>query len=287
MIKIYKIKYNVTGKYSLLGTFPLILYFLLFNANKNMRTISLVDLSDGTYVKTYPLDKEEFDLLSRNAKDFFIDEYECEIFVLDNGEVLRHYLKGYSSYNWYQSYSELRRLINDFPRRKSRHHFFEGYNPYQKHFPNKTKELIKDLFNDLGLNTENIIIDNSLISRVDKAIQYQDDPHIFMITHILQIIALVGEVFLSQNQDAEWYMDRDADGETWMPMIKINRVIDKTGTIGFVHWLYEDMMHYSGHGEVLLSSYLSLNDFSSLNFLTPEKGANSKLKVIDGKINRD
>jgi hypothetical protein len=53
--------------------------------------------------------------------------------------------------------------------------------------------------------------------RADKAIQYQEDRQIFMITHLLHISALVGEVFVNQNPKAEWYMDRDADGETWMP----------------------------------------------------------------------
>ena len=252
-----------------------------------MGTTSLIKLSDGYHVKTQPLIEEEFIELSSKAKDYLI-EWEKEIYILDNNSIV--YKGEYNNkiyYGWFSSLNDMRRLNEDEINRKFSRHFFEGYNPYQKHFPDKTKELIENLFFDLGLNCENIIIDYSTIRKVDKAIQYQDDAQIFMITHILHISSLVGEVFISENEDAEWYMDRDADGETWTPMIKINRISDKTSTIGFVHWLYEDIMHYSGHSEVLLSSYLSLNDFSEMNLLTPEKGSNSKLKVIDGKIIKD
>jgi hypothetical protein len=286
MIKKNNLMVELTGKYSLMGTFPLILYFLLFNSN-NMRIINLVDLSDGTYVKYYSIDNEEFNLLMNDVEDFSIDEYGLEVYKMKNGEVIRHLPKWYELYQCYESYTEMRRLIEDFPKRKDRHHFFEGYNTYKKEFPNKTKELIQKLFEDLGLNSENIVIDNTLINKVDKAVSYQEDPQIFMITHILEIVALVGEVFISEHSDAEWHIERDADGETWMPMIKMKRATGQQGTISFVLWLYEDMMFFDGIFDVLDSSYSSLGDFGRLNLLTPEKGSESKLNNIDGKIIKD
>jgi hypothetical protein len=98
---------------------------------------------------------------------------------------------------------------------------------------------------------------------------------------------LVGEVAISEDSDAEWYMERDADGETWMPMIKVKRITGQQGTISFVLWLYEDMMFFDGIFDVLDSSYLSLGDFGRLNLLTTEKGSDSKLNNIDGKIIKD
>jgi hypothetical protein len=71
-------------------------------------------------------------------------------------------------------------------------------------------------------------------------------------------------------------------------MIKVHKSKEKFGTIGFVQWLYEDIMHYDGDRlDILQSSFESLNDFNGMNLLTPEKGANSKFKVIDGKIIKD
>ena len=154
---------------------------------------------------------------------------------------------------------------------KVQQHFFEGYNPYQKHFPKKTKELIKILLSDLTLENDSLSYNDSLILKVDEAIVRQEDPQIFMITHILHISALIGEVFLAQSRDAEWYMENDGNGETWMPMIKVNRGNNDSGTISFVQWLYEDMMHYAGVAGVVESSYLSLKDFNNLNLLSPEK----------------
>ena len=285
MIMNYKCNKLLRG-YSFLNTLPLILYFLLFNIQGNMSRISLIKLSNGAYVKTRQCDREEFDRLSKEAKDYLL-EWDNEIYILKNNEVVYHHLNG-DFFGWFPSLTDMGNVIKDAPNRKYSSHFFENQNPFQKHFPEKTRELIKKLVEDLGLISENIAFDDLLIRKVDKAIQYQEDPQIFMITHLLHISALVGEVFLAKNSNADWYMDRDADGETWMPMIKINRAIDKTGIIGFVQWLYEDIMHYDRNRvNIIESSYLSLNDFSEMNLLTPEKGSNSKLKVIDGKIIKD
>jgi hypothetical protein len=262
--------YKVLGRYSLLNTFPLILYFILFNVNKDMRTISLIKLSDGTYVRTYQVSKEEFDLLSKDSKNYIV-EWDNEIYILNNNEVIFHHLKG-DFWGWFPSLTAMGKVIKDAPNRKFSNHFFEDYNPYQKYFPEKTQELIQILMNDLGLESNNIILDDNLVRKVDKAIQYQEDRQIFMITHLLHISALIGEIFLKQNVNAEWYMDRDADGETWMPVIQVNKSDGKTGTIGFVQWLYEDIMHYNGTRlDILESSYESLNDFNNFRLLTPPK----------------
>lgn len=273
---------KLLGGYSLLNTLPLILYFLLFNTQGNMNRISLIKLSNGAYIKTRQCDREEFDTLCKGAKDYLL-EWNNEIYILKNDEVVYHHLDG-DFFGWFPSLSDMEKVIKDAPNRKYSSHFFESQNPYQKHFPEKTQELIKVLVEDLGFISENIVLDEQLIRNVDKAIQYQEDPQIFMITHILNISALIGEVFLTKNSNAEWYMDRDADGETWMPMIQVYKNKEKFGTIGFVQWLYEDMMHYdSSRVDIIESSYLSLNDFSRMNLLTPEKGSN----IVDGKIIKD
>jgi hypothetical protein len=269
------------------GILPLVLYFLLFKSIVKMGTKSLIKLSDGYHVKTQPIDKEEFIELSNKAKDYLI-EWESEIYVLENNTIV--YKSEFNKrifYGWFSSLADMKKTIEDAPNRKFTRHFFEGYNPYQKHFPEKTKELIKELLNDLGLDCENITINNKLIPKIDRAISYQDDPQIFMINHIIHIAAVLGEIFLIENKDAEWYMERDSDGETFLPMIKVNRGIDKMGTIDFVHWLYGDIMHFADIYNVLESSYLSLNDFSTKNLLTPERDSNGKIRVVNGKIVKD
>lgn len=268
--------HKLNGRYALLGIFPLIFYFISLNLGENMRTISLIQLSDGTYVKTYEMNKAEFDSLSRDAKDYLI-EWNQDIYILKNKNVIIHLAYGSANgkmnhiYCWYPSFEDLKRLQDDRPNRKAQHHLFEGYNPHKKHFPEKTTELIKMLLQDLGLSGENIVLNDDLIRKVDKEIQCQEDPQIFMITHLLNIMALIGEVFLAQNANAEWYMNRDSDGETWVPEIKVYQSEEKIGMISFVKWLYESIMWYEGNLDVVESSYLSLNDFKRLGLLREER----------------
>lgn len=271
----------------MLGILPLVLFYFLFKKNCTMRTNSLIRLSDGHHVKTSPLTKDEFIDLSNKAKDYLI-AWENEIYVLKDGSIV--YTTHFSNreyYGWFSSLNDMRRLEEDRINQKSSRHFFEGYNSYQEHFPDKIDGLIKEIIDDLGLISENLEIDENLIQTLDKAILYQDDPQIFMINHIMHLSAVIGKVYLSQNSSAEWYMQRDADGETWVPEIKINRAKGESGTIDFVHWLYRDITHYAGVGNVLESSYLSLGDFSNLNLLTTEKDHFKKIKVTPDKVKRD
>lgn len=243
---------------------------------ENMKTYFLIQLSDGSYVKSYSMDKEEFDSLSINA-DKYLVEWTFDIFILKNMNAIVHFVHtspdGYIShrYGWYPCFEDFKRLQDDRPNRKDSHHYFEGYNPYNGDFSRKTEELIKTLMKDLSLDSENITLNEGLIKQVDKEIQCQEDPQIFMITHILNIVALVGEVFLAENANAEWYVERDARSETWMPKIKMYQSEEKVGTIDFVRWLHESMMWYEGNLDVVESSYLSLNDFKRLGLLTEER----------------
>ena len=268
--------YKSIGRYSLLSVFPLIFYFTLSNPIGDMRTISLIQLSDGTYVKTYSMDKEEFDSLSKDADEYIL-EWGLNIFILKNRNAIIDLAdapsKGtvYHYYGWYKSFEDLRRLQENKLTRKSPHHYFEGYNPYNEAFPGKTKQLIKTLMQDLDLESKNIILNHDLIKQVDKEIQCQEDPQIFMITHILNIAALVGEVFLAENINAKWYMHKDGNFETWLPKVKMYQSEEKVGTIDFVRWLHESMMWYEGNPDVVESSYLSLNDFKRLGLLTEER----------------
>lgn len=243
---------------------------------ENVKTYSLIQLSDGTYVKSYQMDKEEFDSLSTDATDYLV-KWDRDIFILKNKNVVIHMINGSPNvdwnhiYCWYPCFEDLKRLQEDRPNRKESHHFFEGYNPYNGDFPEKTKELIKTLMQDLHIDNESITLNDGLIKQVDKEIQCQEDPQIFMITHLLHIVALVGEVFLAENTNAEWYVKADARGETWMPEIKVYESEEKVGMIHFVKWLYEPMMWYEGNPDVVESAYLSLNDFKKFGLLTEEK----------------
>jgi hypothetical protein len=245
---------------------------------KNMKNYFLLQLSDGSYIKRYSMNKEEFDSLSVDA-DKYMTKWGSNIFILKNGNAIIDFAytsnKGtvYHYYGWYKSFEDFEKVQIDHPNRKESHHFFEGYNPYNGDFSKKTRELVDTLMKDLSLDHENIVLNGDLIRRVDKEIMRQEDPQIFMITHLLNIVALVGEVFLAENDNAEWYIKGDGDtrNETWMPEIKMHQSEEKTGTISFVKWLYEPMMNYEGNFDVVESAYLSLNDFKRLGLLTEER----------------
>jgi hypothetical protein len=265
------------GKYSsLMSIFLLIFCFIFVNSKENMRTVFLIRLSDGNYVKSYSMGKEEFDSLSIDADKYMI-EWTFDIFIMKNKNAIVHFVytspNGYVShrYGWYPCFEDLKRLQDDRPNRKESYHFFEDYNPYNGDFSKKTHELIDTLMKNLSLDNANIALNGDLIKRVDKEIMRQEDPQIFMITHLLNIVALVGEVFLAENANAEWSVERDARSETWMPEIKMHQSEEKIGTISFVKWLYEPMMNYEGNFDVVESAYLSLNDFKRLGLLTEER----------------
>ena len=269
------VKFNLTHqpkcRYLIKSICPLVFYLFLFNINETMRTISLIQLCDGTYVKTYQMDKEEFDSLSKDAEKY-MKEWDLDIYELKNKNVIIYSSKGGFGgiYCWYPSFTDLKKLRDDLPNCRKSQHFFEGYNPYQSHFPENTRALIDTLLLDLKLGNS-LLINEHLISEVDSAILRQDDPQIFMINHILHISALIGEVFLSRTKGTEWYIENDKNGDTWMPMISIEQGNNQSGTISFIKWLYEDIVHYAGVYGVVESSYLSLKDFNDLNMATPRK----------------
>jgi hypothetical protein len=267
----YNFIYKSRKRYSMISIFPLIFYFTILNIKENMRAISLIQVRDGSYVKTYQMDKKEFDSLSKDAEEYLI-EWNTDIYILKNKNVIIHSTEGgfkEGVYCWYPSFEDLKKL-RDFPMQKAWRHYFEGYNPYREKFPEKTRELVELLLSDLMLNKDSFSFNNNLILEVDRAILSTEDPQIFMITHLIQLSALVGEIFIAQN-NAEWYMERDADGETWVPKILVTKSKEKIGTIGFVHWLYESIMYYEGNPDVVESCYQSLNDFNRLGLLTDER----------------
>ncbi len=263
---------------------PLLLYFLNFNLN--MTTISLIKLSDGSYIKTYRLLEDEVKSLVANNIKSSKYEWECDIFILKNDEVILHQLKD-NGFGWFSSYSDLKKVMDDFPIRKPYYHFFEGHNIYGKDFPKNSIHLIKTLLSDLGLDSTTFTLKESLIAKVDKAIQYHEDPQMFMITHILHLSALVGEVFLAENNNFGWYLKQDLDGLTWLPEIRIIKDQEKYSSINFIPWIYDEIMFYSGQAEILESSYLSLNDFKELNPARLERDSIGKIRVVDGKIIKD
>lgn len=278
-------KYSNREKTSVVVILPLLLYF--FNFNFNMKTISLIKLTDGSYIKTCKLSDDEVKSLIANDMKAIIHEWECDIFILKNDEVIFHQTKN-NGFSWFVSFNDLKKVMDDFPKRKKQYyHFFEGHNIYGKDFPKKSIELVKVLLFDLGLDSTNFTLEKSIIVKVDKAIQYHEDPQMFMITHILHLSALVGEVFLAENNNFEWYLKQDIDGVTWLPEIRVIENQDKYSSINFIPWIFDELAEYYGQSGILESSYLSLNDFRELNPTRLEKDSIGKIRVVDGKIIKD
>jgi hypothetical protein len=236
---------------------------------QEMKNTTLLRLSNLTFVKTAVIDRNTFLLESAQAEDYLID-WEKEIYILKNNNVIYQTLDG-TYQGWFSSLEDLKKVMLDLPNRRPVTHFFEGFNPYKKDFPIHTNKLINNLLVDLNLESSTFIINEEGLKQIEEAVNSQEDPQMFMINHLLSISALVGEVFLKTHSDTSWYMDRDSDGETWLPMIKVKKSEQTEGSIQFVLWIYESIKYYNGDKHILHTAYLSLIDFYGLGLLDERK----------------
>ncbi|WP_044210121.1 hypothetical protein [Flammeovirga sp. OC4] len=103
------------------------------------------------------------------------------------------------------------------------HNVLKGKNIYGENFPKHTKELRRQLAENLNMDID--IFDyseNSLYAIDNRLITLAEENKVtdkFIEKNVLAVIAYSGDVYIKKH-GGKWNMILDEDGETWQPYIK-------------------------------------------------------------------
>jgi hypothetical protein len=132
-----------------------------------------------------------------------------------------------------------------------------GRNPFGKDFPMHVSVLIDEIKSELDIKSA--AIDLQALVEIDKKINALHERKAFNEKYFLNMIALIGEVFIHEKQPhATWEMQLATDYTSWNPSIKYdNRNID------FLGYLYEDLfLDTPTPPNELLNIYETINGIS-------------------------
>ena len=123
-----------------------------------------------------------------------------------------------------------------------------GINIYNSTFPEKTTILIEKLLssNEININQKHSY-DRMLLKAVDTKISILQDTEKFKKKYYLNLIALLGEVYINENPRAKWVMNLSShDNETWYPILQ-----DDGKKIALLGYMFD---HFFDFGSTKLSN---------------------------------
>lgn len=192
-----------------------------------------IELKDGSFVNCTSLNFEEFESLRSNSRPAqlsnFSEHLDVEVYVLKNDEVLAAQ-NGY--YMLFKNVNDLEKILADDDSSTRVSEILFNKNPFGKDFPFYTSRLIHDLTWQLDIQYTNF--DEQLLTSIDDKLNHLPHSSEFKKTHLLNFIAVVGEVLIKQ-QNVKWKMMLSDDNQTWNPYLQA-----KNDSAFFVD-LYEDI----------------------------------------------
>jgi hypothetical protein len=233
----------------------LLCFFVISSCKRKYQTEKMdnIELSDGSFIKCKSLDLNEFNRLRlltlEGPVDKFKHRFGVEVYKLKNEEVIADD-NGY--YMLFNNTDDLEKVLMDANNTSQGTEILSNKNPFGKDFPNHTKALIQELSDTLGVKY--VQPDEQLIKELDYKLGKLPDAPEFKRRHLLNFIAVIGEVLLRKYK-TEWQMVLSADAKTWNPYLRsANRPIE------FFTYLYEDIYIKENHGHLLTEVYETVND---------------------------
>lgn len=181
-------------------------------------------LRSGSHIKILSLQKAEFtEIVQKGQGEYRTDipaKYEDVVaaYRLSDGKILVEVVNEY--YSMFESEADMATVFNE-PYMPSYHLLFRQ-NRFGQDFPAYTDSLITSLQEHLNLGV--LSRDEEGLRTLSQALRKMNinERNEFIYTHVMEVIAYIGEVCI-QKKGGSWYMELDADdGETWIPCIVAN-----------------------------------------------------------------
>jgi len=214
-----------------------------------------IELSDGTFIKSKSLTRNEYlalkkDMYSNTSISEYKEKYNTDVYELKNKQIL---INQEDVFLLLDDLEDASRLLEDHAESSNDREALYNKNPYGKDFPKHTKDLIKELADTLDIVYVNY--DEGLLKQVDSKLYKLPNPALFKKKHLINLIAVVGEV-LRKKYHTEWFMILSDDRKTWNPYLKSD---DRP--INFFMYLYEDIyINNVDSDDLLFEIYETVND---------------------------
>ena len=201
--------------------------------NSKTEKMDNIELSNGIFIKCKSLSFNEFETLKLTVSggpiEKFRKQFGVEVYQLNNQDVIANEVDYYMLFD---NVDDVERVLVD---NQTSHgtEILSNKNPFGKDFPNHTHSLIKELTD--ALSVKYVQSDEQLLKDLDYKLDGLPNISEFKKKHLLNFIAVIGEVLLKENK-SEWEMILSSDGKTWNPYLR------STGRpIEFFTYLYEDI----------------------------------------------
>jgi hypothetical protein len=217
--------------------------------------MSSIVLTSGKKIRCKAITKTEYDKLKKASVGGIIDKlkekYDIETYVLKTGQAIVAEKDYYTLYN---SLDDLKLVLNDASAGNQGVEVLRNVNIYGSDFPGQTSNLVRQLCVDLDAPFEQF--DMNLLSLIDQKISDLRDPESFNEDHLINYIALIGEV-VKEKYHGTWDMQLASDGQTWNPYLQINNE-----RVQFFTYLYEDIVlnYHNGNRHIIIEIYKTVED---------------------------